>query len=87
MTLKCRQDPVAWALFLHGLEDGAEHLADLVKKIADDPAYGEEELRVDLGHVFAHLNRAWNSRNIPKELDDAQWEELRRFPNDLEPLA
>lgn len=87
MVLKCKEDPVAWALFLQGLEDGSEHLAKLVKDLASDPGYGEEELRIDLGHVFAHLNRAWNSRHIPCEMTDDQWEELRRFPADLEPLA
>lgn len=87
MLLKCKEDQVAWSLFLQSLDDGAEHLAALVKEISSNPDYSEEELRVDLGHVFAHLNRAWNSRHTPRELSDVEWEELRRFPSDLEPLA
>lgn len=87
MDLICRAGPVAWALFVQGLGESAEHLSDLAKRVANDPDYGEEELRVDLGHVCGHLNRAWNSRHIPKEVTDAEWEELRRFPTDLEPIA
>ncbi len=56
--LKCKDDPAAWALFLQGLDDGSKHLGELVKELSSNPEYGEEELRVDLGHVFAHLNRA-----------------------------
>jgi hypothetical protein len=85
--LKCREDPAAWAAFVDQLGDGAEHLTDLVKEILNNPEYSEEELRVGLGHVFAHLNRAWNTRHIARELTHDEWEELRRFPNDLEPIA
>ena len=42
---------------------------------------------VDVAHVFAHLNRAWNSREFVGEMSEKQWEEYRSFPNDLEPIA
>lgn len=40
---------VEWSAFMYGLEDAREHLDNLVKDIEKDPAYGEPELRVDLG--------------------------------------
>ena len=72
---------------MYELEDAQEHLTNLVKQISTDSAYGEPELRVDLGHVLAHLNRAWNSRNAKTELTSEQWEAFRAFPTDLEPVA
>lgn len=31
--------------------------------MADDPEYDEANFRVNLGHIYSHLNRAWNARN------------------------
>lgn len=78
---------VAWALLLQGLEDSRDHLEGLVKELSENPDYGEPEFRVDLGHVYAHLNRAWNSRNTPAEMTDEQWEQFTEFPKDLEPIG
>ena len=87
MDLKARKDPVAWSCLLDELGDASEHLCDLIDLISKDPEYGDEELQIDLGHVLAHLNRAWNSRHVERVLTDDERNAFRRFPNDLEPLA
>ena len=80
-------NPVGWTFFLDDLQDAHEHLGQLIKEIGSDPDFGEPELQVHLGHVYAHLNRAWRRRNVPEDFSDAEWEAARAFPDDLEPVA
>jgi hypothetical protein len=77
--------PVEWASFMYELQDAREHLENLIKDIENVPDYGEVELRIDLGHVYAHLNRAW--RRSAGDLADADWESAPRFPDDLTPVG
>ena len=53
--------------------------------------FGEPELRVGLGHVYARLNRAWHSRDATAgaALDptEGQREAWGRFPSDLGPVG
>lgn len=79
--------PVAWGLLLYELEDAREHLEQLVQAMAESPGFDEHELRISLGHVFAHLNRAWNARNSESALSEAQWNAFRAFPEDFAPIA
>ncbi len=81
-----QKHPVAWANLMYELEDANEHLAKLISEIESDPGYGEGNFRVDLGHVFAHLNRAWHLRNAAGGLPDDQWHAASQFPRDLEPV-
>ncbi|MDH5821970.1 hypothetical protein QFW77_03045 [Luteimonas sp. RD2P54] len=80
-------NPVGWALLLYELVDAHEHLGNLIKEISQDPDYSEGDLRVDLGHVYAHLNRAWFRRNIPEDFPETQWDTATKFPGDLDPVA
>jgi hypothetical protein len=80
-------NPMGWSFLMDELQDAYEHLGDLIKEISSDTEYGEPELRVELGHVFAHLNRAWRRRNVPEDFSDAEWEAAGEFPDDLEPVA
>lgn len=79
--------PVEWALFLDELDDAREHLEDIVRTLADAGSYDEEDLRVNLGHVYAHLNRAWHSRNHLGEVTEELWPKFSRFPEDLNPVG
>ena len=80
-------NPMAWAMFLNDLEDAHEHLGNLIKEVSADVEYGEPELRIDLGHVYAHLNRAWRRRLVAEDFSDTEWVAAGTFPNDLEPVA
>ena len=80
-------NPVGWALLLYELADAHEHLGNLLKVITEDPDYSEGNLRVDLGHVYAHLNRAWFRRNVTEDFPESEWDTATKFPGDLEPVA
>ena len=77
-------EPEAWAMFATELEDAADALAALLREIERD-GYGDPELRIGLGHVYAHLNRAWHSRDASASaaLDptDEQHEAWSQFPD------
>ena len=80
-------NPVQWVLLMDQLEEAHEHLGKLIAEMRADSGDAEEQLRIYLGHVMAHLNRAWASRNITRELTDAEWESFREYPRDLSPIA
>ena len=82
-----QEHPIGWSFLIDDILDAQEHLGTLLKEISENPEYGEPELRVELGHVFAHLNRAWYRRNLPEDLAESDWELASAFPSDLEPLA
>lgn len=85
-----RRDPLAWSMLMYELADAHEHLGNLIREIQAD----EVAFRIDLGHVYAHLNRAWNLRNKTDAWHDpsnpgwdTEYEAARAFPTDLEPIA
>jgi hypothetical protein len=80
-------DPVGWTFFLDELEDASEHLRTLIKELSEDQVHCEEDFRIGLGHVFAHLNRAWRRRLVHEDFSDEEWEMAGRFPDDLDPIA
>ena len=81
-----KSNPVEWSAFMYELEDAKEHLSKLLSDVGNDPEYEEVNLRIDLGHVFAHLNRAWNRRDVTRELSNEEWERASHFPDDLDPV-
>jgi hypothetical protein len=81
-----RENPVAWALLLYELEDACEHLENLVHTMANDGQIDEVNFRIDMGHVYAHLNRAWNGRTEAEEVSRERWKAQSQLPTDLEPV-
>ena len=79
--------PVEWAMLLTELDDARDHLETLVNKMAESNEMDESNYAVDLGHVFAHLNRAWNSRDLRGRIPEGEWEDYSRFPADLQPVG
>ncbi|MDP3812997.1 MAG: hypothetical protein Q8Q78_18495 [Hydrogenophaga sp.] len=77
--------PDGWAALMYELTDAQEHLARLISEIESDLEYGEGNFRVDLGHVYSHLNRAWHCRNAADALPEAEWRVASLFPTDIEP--
>ncbi|WP_440976359.1 hypothetical protein [Pseudoxanthomonas winnipegensis] len=82
-----KNHPVGWAMLLHELEDAREHLQALIEEMEADADYDEHSLRVDLGHIYAHLNRAWRRRYVKEDFAEEDWDRARAFPDDLEPIA
>lgn len=80
------ENPVAWTLLLDELEEAKEHLTELTVAMQRG-RLAESEFAVHMGHVYAHLNRAWNTHNQPSEIEKDQWDALSRFPKDLKPVG
>ena len=79
-----------WANLMYELEDAHEHLSNLINdmnenKGADDDDFCEIDFSVQLSHIYAHLNIAWNSRNLTKDYKIKDRGKLSQFPNDLKP--
>jgi hypothetical protein len=83
------EHPVAWAMLLYELMDAHEHLGALLAQMRAAGQVEEADFAVQLGHVFAHLNRAWHGR-ADTDLDaitDDQHAERSQYPTDLPPVG
>ena len=72
---------------MYELEDAQEHLTTLISEMSSRADYDEVNLRIDLGHVFAHLNRAWHLRHLREDLDQEQWQRAGQFPKAGDPIS
>ncbi len=79
--------PVEWVLWLDELSEAHEHLDRLLKAAAEDPEFEEERFRIDLGHIYAHLNRSWHRRNLDRALTEEEWDIASGFPSDVAPVG
>ena len=84
-----QEHPVAWAMLLYELADAHEHLGGLLAQMQAAGGVEESDFAVQLGHVFAHLNRAWHGRNDPQldAVPDDQHAERSQYPTDLPPVG
>lgn len=80
-------NPVQWALWLEELREAHEHLGELITELDTGRQYDESRLRIDMGHVMAHLNRSWARRNATADLTDEEFDSFREYPQDLRPMA
>ena len=73
---------------MYELEDAEEGLKSLFKDIGENDEFDETDFRIHMAHIYAHLNRAWNTRNIIDALaeNEGNWSKHTHFPADLEPL-
>ncbi len=80
-------NPVAWALMLAEIDEAQEHLRNLMNRMHAAGTMDEAEFATYLGHVYAHLNRVWNSRNQDTQLSEEQWSIFSQFPKDIKPVG
>ena len=78
---------VEWALLVTNLEEAHEHLGNLLSRLTPTEGIDEEDFAVQLGHVYAHLNRVWNGRNIARDWTDEEFVEFANFPSDIHPVG
>jgi hypothetical protein len=81
------KNPVGWATLMYELDDAHEHLGDLLKEMTDSADFTEAEFRIQLGHVYAHLNRAWFGRNMDEGFGEQERARASAFPTDLDPIG
>ena len=83
--INSKSNPVEWAALLYELEDAKEHLESLITQMNSDGAIDEEsEYKIHIGHIYAHINRGWNSRNKIGEQTEDERNLFSSFPNDIE---
>jgi hypothetical protein len=72
------------------LSEANKALDRLLKDLESDPEYEYGNYRVDMEHLYHHINSAWNAREASEEAaNDCSEEDFRRwrqFPTDLELL-
>jgi hypothetical protein len=85
--INAKDDYASWALLVTELDDAQEHLKALIEQLSTDGDCAEDEFAVQLGHVYAHLNRAWHSRNQHQSITREQWAAFSAYPRDLEPVG
>ncbi len=85
--INLQNNPKEWTTLMYELEDAKEHLEDLIKQMNAKGEIDEVEYEINLGHVLAHLNRGWNSRNSTGEYDEKTRVLFSQFPIDLEPCG
>ena len=74
-------------MLMYELEDAHEHLGALISQMnSTDDDFDEVDLRIQLAHVFSHLNRAWHRRDKITDLNEDEWVAASKFPSDLDPL-
>ena len=79
------KDVVEWCLLGDTLDEAHEHLGALIKALVSRPDFNEVDFGIQLGHIYAHLNQAWNGRNKRGDWTDADFESFSKYPSDLQP--
>lgn len=82
--ININSNPEEWSSLLYELEDAKEHLESLIAEMNRNGEIHEVEYKIQLGHVFAHLNRGWNTRHKVGEYNE---KERAAYPIDLEPCG
>jgi hypothetical protein len=78
-------DALEWALLRFKLNEAREHLDILIKDMDTNPEFGEIEFGIDLAHIYAHLNQAWNGRGKKGEWSESDFDLFSQYPSRLEP--
>jgi hypothetical protein len=81
-----KENQQEWCTLMYELEDSVEHLNSLIAQMSTDGEIDEVDYKTQLGHIYAHLNRGWNSINL-KEYRLCERGELTKMPDDLEPVG
>ena len=81
-----KSNPNEWSTFLYELDDAKEHLESLINQLNESGTIDEVDLKVQLSHVYAHINRSWNIRNLKHDFNVQESAVLSNFPKDIDPL-
>ena len=81
------ENPVEWELLISELHEAREHLENLTKSMSERGTIDEGNYSVEIGHLYAHLNRAWNSRRLPHKIPEHEWAIYSAFPDDIDPVG
>jgi hypothetical protein len=85
--INAKEHPVEWVMLNNGINDVIEHLQSLSREMNRDSDFDEIEFRIHLNHIYAHLNRLWNSRNHIGHLSEADFERYSQYPAEIEVIS
>ena len=70
---------------LYHLREASEQLAATIRELETDPEYEYGNLVVDMGHLYHHINSAWNARDSSdeeaRECTEDNFIKWRQFPS------
>jgi hypothetical protein len=73
---------------LFHLREASEQLNQTIQNLESRGAYGIEEFQVEMGHLYHHLNTAWNGRDQTDaqhaKCTDEDFKRFRQFPKESE---
>jgi len=71
---------------LFHLREAAEQLDKSIEALTNDTDYDIGDFRVEMSHLYQHLNTAWNGQNQTdqqfQECTDEDFYQFRKFPTD-----
>ena len=80
------ENPVEWALLLFELAEVEERIRNLIDEMNKRGEIAVEAYEVDVGHIYSHINRVWNSRLRLGEATDESFDVESQFPSDIRPI-
>ena len=75
-------NPVEWALLIYELDEAREYIEEQLHQMKNDD-FCDIEFAILLGHVQAHLNRAWHVLNLKCLMSQEEFEIFNQYPTDL----
>ena len=73
------------------LTQAREALAQLITELDSDLEYEFGNYRVDMEHLYHHINSAWNARDasekVTSECSEEDFRRWRQFPTDIELIS
>lgn len=81
-----KSNPNEWSTFLYELDDAKEHLESLINQLNESGTIDEVDFKIQLSHVYAHINRRWNIRNLKDDFNGQESALLSSFPKDIDSL-
>jgi hypothetical protein len=76
---------------LFHLSEARSAVDSIMNELKSDPKYEYGNYRVDIEHVYHHINTAWNARDASREsVNESSEQDFNRwcqFPVDLEILS
>jgi hypothetical protein len=76
------------SVVLFHLREAADQLKQTIQELEGSGDYGTEEFQVDMGHLYHHLNTAWNGRDQTDgqhaNCTDEDFKRFRVFPAESE---
>ncbi|WP_321279154.1 hypothetical protein [Marinifilum fragile] len=73
---------------LYNLKEALEQLSNTIHELETDKDYEYGNFRVDMEHLYHHVNTAWNAQNSSdqesRECSESNYNTWRQFPKDMD---